>query len=256
MIVFVLAALLFTVRGRTTTGLLALALGALAKYLPLVLLPAQLAYLWRTQRNRTQLVRRLVLGALIALCLAVLLYRPVWMGLATFSGLRDKGQLGAQPSVWGVLYWLLSHGLPQATASSAIMALLTGLFALYVLVAAWRVHDVESLFGACARIMLAYVLFASPIYWPWYAVLPVALLALSPSGASWQIVLVLSLCSRLVAPLDDMFLNTFISARILLVSTFALGVALPSIAILLASIHQTSRLKGRIAMMVGQGVEP
>lgn len=256
MIVFVLAALFFSVRGRTTTGLLALALGVLAKYLPLILLPAQLAYFWRTQRNRSQLVRQLVLGALIALCLAVILYRPIWAGLETFSGLRDKGQMGAQPSAWGVLFWFLSHALSQATATSVTMAVVTGLFALYVLVATWRVHDIESLFAACSRIALAYVLFASPIYWPWYVALPVALLALSPSAASWQIILVLSLCSRLVAPLDDMYLNTFISAKILLVSTFALGVALPGVAILLTSVQRTARLKGRIAMMVGQGVEP
>jgi len=43
---------------------------------------------------------------------------------------------------------------------------------------------------------------ASPVYWPWYATLPLALLALLPYGPFIRIALMLSFGARLGAPLE------------------------------------------------------
>jgi hypothetical protein len=54
------------------------------------------------------------------------------------------------------------------------------------------------------------MLFVSSHYWPWYASLPLALVALVPRGIFLPTALVLSLCSRLVAPMSTLFTNGFL----------------------------------------------
>jgi len=48
-------------------------------------------------------------------------------------------------------------------------------------------------------IALTFVLLAAPLYWPWYVVMPIALLAVT---GDLQTIIVLTVTSRMVAPLN------------------------------------------------------
>jgi hypothetical protein len=57
---------------------------------------------------------------------------------------------------------------------------------------------------ASAYIAVAYLVFGSPVYFPWYAVFPVALLALVPRLGTITLIFILAFMSRAIAPLVDL----------------------------------------------------
>ncbi len=241
MIVFVLLALLLAAGARPAGALLALILGALAKYVPLILLPAQLVYFWRTGRNRPQLGLHLGLGLLAGLGLAALLYWPFWAGAETFTGVREHSRPSFLASTSVALMWFLQRTLSEPDAAEWTRRILGAIFAIYLLIACLSVRDAASFLQACAGIALVYVLVASPGYWPWYAALPLALMALVPHGTFRWMIFVLPFCSRLVAPIDDMAVNGFTTWNVEVWSTTAVGVALPLVIFLLLSAWQSFR---------------
>jgi alpha-1,6-mannosyltransferase len=246
MILFVLLALLMAVQARPAPSVVMLALGVLTKYLPVLLFPAHIVYFWRTSQNRSRLLMHLLLGFLVAIGLAVLLYWPLWVGIQTFEGMRVSGQPSVIASIAGVLFWYLSES-HSTEAIKLISPILSGIFGVYVLIACARVRDAESLLKACAGISLVYLLVGSPVYWPWYASMPLALMALTPHGAFRWMVLVLPLCSRIVAPIEDIMVNGFMIWETEVWLVTAIGVALPLLVFLLLSIaglraaHRPSR---------------
>jgi hypothetical protein len=227
MIVCILAALLFSIRTRAGAGLVALLLGALAKYLPLIFLPAQVVYVWRTQRTRPRLPLRLLAGLALGLGLGVLLYRPFWIGPQIFGMLLHLGRPAVQASLQGTFMWALLHSPIKAQAAQVTSLLFAGIFGLYTLVTSWRVRDTESLLKGCAGIALIYVLVGSAQYQPWYVVLPLALMALSPRGVFRWMIPVLALCAQLVAPLDTIYLNGLLSFNVTALCTTAIATVLP-----------------------------
>ncbi len=227
MILCLLASLALTVSARPALSVVASVSGVLVKYLPLVFLPAQVVYLWHGRRGRSRLAAGLLLGLLIGAGLAVVLYWPFWVGLRTFEGVRLQGQPLVSPSPAGGLYWYLLHAYPPGEAARLTLRILAGMFATFVLVASWRARDAAGLFGACASIALAYVLVVSAHYWPWYASLPLALVALAPRGVFLPAAIVLTLCSRLVAPVSTLFTNGFMSSGVALQIKMLVGVTVP-----------------------------
>ncbi|HEX5167089.1 MAG TPA: glycosyltransferase 87 family protein [Thermomicrobiales bacterium] len=211
MIFFVVAALTFTVLARPMPGVVGIALGAMLKYVPLIFLPAQLKYVWRTQTNRLRAAIQVALGGLAGLALAVLLFQPYWIGLDTLQGLRDQGETHTNPSTSGVTLWFLKRMLSEDAAALVTRGLLSLSFAVFVSVMSWRVRNTESFLRASGFIALAYVLVAIPTYWPWYVSLPIALMALTPHGVfRWMIILV-SKFSRLTAPIEAMSVNDMLA---------------------------------------------
>lgn len=77
MIVFVLLALLLAIRARPGASLVALILGALAKFIPLILVPAQMMYVWRTRHSLPRLALQLAASLFGGVIVAVLMFRPV-----------------------------------------------------------------------------------------------------------------------------------------------------------------------------------
>lgn len=96
-------------------------------------------------------------------------------------------------------------------------------------------RDAATLLRACGRIALVFLLIASPSYWPWYVLLPIALMTLSPQGSFIAMSIVLAFCSRLVAPIDDMNVNGFTNWNVEVLSTTAIGLLLPLLIYLLLS---------------------
>ncbi len=232
MILCLLTSLSLTVSAKPALSVVASVAGVLVKYLPLVFLPAQAVYLWHARLSRSRLAIGLLLGLLVGVGLAVALYGPFWVGLRTFEGVRLQGQPLVSPTPSGGLYWCLSLVQTPEEAARLTLRVLAGVFAASVLVASWRARDAAGLFQACASIALVYVLVVSTHYWPWYASLPLALVALAPRGVLLPTALVLTLCSRLVAPISPLFTNDFVGAGVALDIKMSGGVTLP-LAILL-----------------------
>jgi alpha-1,6-mannosyltransferase len=241
MILCLLASLALCVSGRPALSMVTSVLGVLVKYVPVILLPAQLVYLWHTRRNRSRLALYLSLGLLIGGVLAVLLYEPFWVGLHTFEGVRLQGQPLYSPSPSGLLYRCLSLVYPQGEAARLTLRVLAGAFVVFVVIASRRARDAAGLLGACASIALVYVLVVSAHYWPWYASLPLALMALRPGGVFLPAALALTLCARLVAPLSTLFTNGFIDSGFALDLKMAVGVTAPLVILLLLCLLQRLR---------------
>jgi alpha-1,6-mannosyltransferase len=239
MIVFVLLSLLFAVQARPTGSVAALMLGVLTKYVPLIFLPAQVVYFWRDRNSRwskSQLTLRLLLGLAIGLGLAVLLYQPLWVGVETFRGVREANWPQLIASTRLILSSYLQQFRPEAEATQWASRILKGIFVAYVLIASLRVRDEASLLRTCGSIALVYLLVASPIYWPWYATTSLALMALSPYGTFRWMIFVLTLGSRLVAPLDLMVVNGFIPKQVKEWDSALIALALPLLIFLMLSV--------------------
>lgn len=228
MIMFVLAAFLFCVSRRLVLSIVAVLLGVFTKYLPLIFIPAQVVYLWEGRRDWKRFVSNMMLGLLIGFAIALLLYSPLWIGLDTFKGVFLQGQpnqTSTLPS--GVLLWLLRH-LVSAERDMQISARIIGIFyGILVMAFSLALRDKSRLRTVFAYIALSYVLLGASTYLPWYVGLPFALLALSPSGTSLIMALVVSFCSRLVAPLDVLTYTGLLSVRGSFIITSTVGTTLP-----------------------------
>ena len=117
---------------------------------------------------------------------------------------------------------------------------MSGTFIGYMAVTSLKVKDAQSLLRACGRVAVVYLVVA-PGYWPWYAAMPIALLALTPDATFiWSIVAV-SLASRLAAPLDALRLNGVMDWEHELFATTIVGVWLPAASIVVAGAWQAWR---------------
>lgn len=226
-----LAALLAAVQLRPTGALAGLVLGALVKFWPLMLLPAFVVYLHYGRRDRRNLAALLVLG-LAGLGLAVLLYRVFWLGGATFAAVPEGGQRAVTASLSGALVWGFAHILPPTRAAWAVTLLLDGFFVVSMLLLSRQARDADGFLRACGLIVTLYLLTAAPVYWSWYATLPIALLALTPRGSASALIIVLALGARLVAPLDVLYENHFIIWPVSAVATTLVGAIMPLAALL------------------------
>jgi alpha-1,6-mannosyltransferase len=203
MVMFVLLGLYATVRSVPARAMITSTLGVVVKYLPALFVPAQLVYLWRTTPDRARLVRGVTLGLVASIGLATALFAPFW-GPNMLSGLTRSsggGPWPIWPTISGVMYSWIGAILPTVDASALKTILLGGMFGSYLLFESLRVKSEADLVRAAANIALVYMLVVSAVYWPWYAVLPIALLSLVPLQRSFLLLLVLSVGSRLVAPL-------------------------------------------------------
>ena len=103
----------------------------------------------------------------------------------------------------------LQHWYSEEAASRRAGLMMDAIFGVYLLLLTIRVRDHDSLLGMVGSATLAYLLLVSPTYWSWYAITPIAFLALSPSFRSVWMVVALSFCARAVAPIDDIANNGF-----------------------------------------------
>jgi alpha-1,6-mannosyltransferase len=227
MVFFVLLALALTMQARVRAGLSAMSLGVLTKYLPVALLPPQLAYLWRARRSTPRFTTRVVSGLAISLGLAIVSFASLWVGVRTLNGIRMSGQLGETGSTPTVILHLVSRIVQPSAADPVAYALAIAALAIVVWLRTSSVSDVPGMLRAGAAISLAYLLFASPSYWPWYAVMPVALMALWPEGLSLAVLVAVSVGSRLAGPLDVMFVNGWVGRREFLLITWVAGIGVP-----------------------------
>ena len=138
-------------------------------------------HLWRTRAEDEREGRlAIAVDALaFAIGLTVLAIVPFWSGPVFLEGLGRSGAAGPYASVAGAMYRTLSALLPGVDAGLLTNLSLGGLFVAFVIAQSRRVRDGRSLLEATAWISVAYLLLARGINYPWYSVLPIALMALT-----------------------------------------------------------------------------
>ena len=217
MIFWVLAAAWALVGGRYTLAVLALVVGALVKFVPVLMLPAALLVAWRDvgrerketgERRKpggtsrtvsrftfhvsrftfhvprfTPRLRFLILTSLAAAALILLFYVPFWQGVETLSIERRQALFTSSlpAAAWAALLPSLGKELAGQRVSTVAVAL-TALFALWQGVQAWRDRSWLGFTRASFNIIMFYLLITCLWFQSWYAVWPLGLAALLPPG--------------------------------------------------------------------------
>ncbi len=199
----VLLALWLTVRKRQyTAGALSLTCAVLVKYVPVILIPAFLVHQWRAQgRGR---LKGIALWGLSSALLCGLLFAPVWAGWQTFAGVSAGMHGKFTAGTPGALFAMLSHAAGEGPAAWTATLGSAGILLVAIGLLSRNANDGSGLVRTCATLCLVYVLAASPRFWPWYVVLPAALLCATGTRDALLLVVVLTFCARMIAPLNLM----------------------------------------------------
>jgi hypothetical protein len=232
MIFFSIGAVAACIASWPTISILAQLLGAMSKYITLLFLPAQVWYLWRVRRNGRQLALQLATAAAVGLAIAVLLYAPLWAGLHSLDGIMKRTESGSgSATLFGVTAWFLKHSPLKASALPITTALVGGPMLAWILWSALRVKDAADLARTCAWISLAFVLVASPDYWPWYACMPVAWILVGDVSRLLWLACLMTVLARLVAPLEVLHIHGDLPQQVSRGITTGLGALVPLIAL-------------------------
>jgi hypothetical protein len=199
--------------------------GALTKFVPLVLVPAQVLYSLRDSR-RSYLPLDLAVSVLLAIVATAALYLPFWAGPATFAGAIAQSQPG-HSSPTGVMRFLLERIMTPSDAARGASLIVFVLFGGFVAVRSFGVRKLGDLLSAAATVVLVYVLLVSPAFWPWYAVLPCALALLVGSRTMLVVAVVLTFAARVVAPVDYLLGNGNLTPIVGRGAIVGIGILLP-----------------------------
>jgi hypothetical protein len=175
MVAFLMLALLTQARGRTLAAAVLATLGALVKPTALLALPV----FWRPWDWRV------VLAVLATVLLAYLPYAALgWGTLGFLAGYMHEE--GFTTGSGYKLLWLLeglAGPLPYATALYVFFALLLLLY-LALAAAFRRDRSLPATLHALNWLLLAFLVLSSPHY-PWYFLVLVPFLALTPTATAW-----------------------------------------------------------------------
>jgi hypothetical protein len=188
MVFWVLLGIWWLLDRRYTLAILALVMGTLFKYVPLLMLPAAGLIALRdlvTTRVRLRFVVSTLVGVSVLIGLA---YLPFWYGMDTLN-LNLRAILFAY-SLPAAIYVGLQPALSAETARNLVnwmAGTLTVIFAVWQAIRAWRDRSVLSFTRAAFYSLMFYLMFASTWFQHWYAVWPLALAALLPYDRSLRL---------------------------------------------------------------------
>ena len=176
--------ILFLARRNYTLSTFAAVLGALIKFIPLMLVPVIWIAAWRNLRGIARW-RTLIISAVGGLLMVVLGYGPVWAGPDTLRLDRLGGMFtGSIPTV---IHTLLTGVISDSTATTLIKwgtLAIFGLFTLAELVAFFTApkadnseSDLWRAIRAAARIIAVYLLVETTWFQAWYVIWLLALVA-------------------------------------------------------------------------------
>lgn len=131
-----LAATWFIVRRRYMLAVLSLLVGALIKFIPILLIPAVLLIGWRSLESLRARFIFLAKTAVVSLFIAIAAYYPFWNGLASFS--FDRRMQMFATSIPAIIFRFLTPaiGLNESARYVSLGAL--GLLAVFVLFQSFR----------------------------------------------------------------------------------------------------------------------
>ncbi len=171
MLLWILLAIWAMARKRHSLAFLALTVGALVKFIPLLLLPSTLLLILQRIPNWVERLRWLVLNLFAALALLWLAYSPFWQGIETLSIDRRAHLFSA--SLPAALFRTLEPSLGKDTAGTLVSTIAAVLMLGYSLWRAWKDRRENSLLGlsqAVFDILLFYLLLTCLWYQQWYGI--------------------------------------------------------------------------------------
>lgn len=182
LVTWVLAAVWAITRRRYSLAVLALTIGMLIKFIPVLLLPAAiLIAIYQIPSLRARL-RFLSLTGLVAVALILIAYAPFWIGHDMLGFARRNALLTTSlPAVTyaALLPWL---GEKTMTVVNLTAGAVTIVFAVWQGWRAARTPDALNFIRASFNILMFYLLLTCPWFQSWYAIWPLALAALLPPG--------------------------------------------------------------------------
>lgn len=185
LIFFLLAAIAAHVAERRRPWLVALCLtlSVLTKFITFLIIPAYLIMLWHTNPSgargplsKARILAWVQAGA-VALATAVLLWAPFAAALRNPLFLINSSAASQyNNSLLQLVYWslqgLIVAVLPTAMSQQIANAVVLGLgrfaFVIIWLILTWRSRDTTSWLYATFWILFAYLILATPWFWPWY----------------------------------------------------------------------------------------
>jgi len=216
------------------------------KWLPAAFAVPVFVLLLRQAKSRVRVLVEVGIGVVIAVAGAWWLWSPWWVGLDTLTGLRTSATPSSSRSPAG---WLADALADQLAMEPSIVPSLVLVGALLVvsIAAAWGRRPSSWLVG-CAVVAVA-ALAISPVYWPWYTALPIAVLALRPTAVALCQVVVLTAGSRFVALWGDLGAVGAMSYQDIFTDGPWYGITVPVaacvvLAVVGAAIHGVRRISG------------
>lgn len=204
MLLLCLAGFYFLKRARLSTAVAAAGAAVLTKYVPVLLIGPFIRYL--IARKKPFLVA-LAGGFVLSVVAAWLLYYPLWIGAATFQGVRDNS--GEYPAF--VRLSLKDTFKAYPLAGAIFRGGLWVLFLSFWAGVSSRAKSFEACVLAGALVLLGYLLFFPPFVWPWYLTLPVALLLLLPPEKFLPWALLFSVNGSIAGPVWGIYKNGIIT---------------------------------------------
>lgn len=193
MTVWLLAAVWAILSQRYTLAILALWVGALVKFIPLLLLPLAGLIALRNLPDLRARLRFLAVTALASAGLVVIAYGPFWYGLAGLGVTRRTELFTASlpATIWA---WLHLNGGGEGVGwkIGAMAAGITALFVLWQSWQTWRDHSWLNFSQAACKILMFYLLVTCLWFQQWYVIWPLTLAALLPPGHLARLVVLFS----------------------------------------------------------------
>ena len=214
MVAAVMVGLAALVAHRTALGGIALFLGVFTKYVPLLFVPPQLVWAYRTRRSTGALLSSVGLAVLGGLVIAAVLYAPLWAGTASFTGILHRADPISSASPFGALNWVLRRSPLRAHAGQLSLLFVILPVIAFVFWRSAKVKDAPGLARVCGTVALLFLLGAAPDYWPWYSILPAVLFIASADPEALFLAVVLAVCARLIAPFNALFVNGVIGMKL------------------------------------------
>lgn len=192
MVFWVLVATWLLLRERYTLAMLALLVGTLFKFIPVLLLPAAVLIALRALPDWRQRTHFVGITAVWAILLVGLAYLPFWFGAGTLA--IERRQQLFTTSLPAFVYSLLlpTWGAGVGVPISWVAAGLALLFALIQGRLAWPDRSWLSFSQSAFNILLFYLLVSCLWFQSWYAVWPLALAALLPPGHAVRLAMLFS----------------------------------------------------------------
>lgn len=168
-------------RRHYTLAAISLMVGALIKFIPVLLIPAVLLIGWRNLESMRARLAFLAQTALASLLITAAAYYPFWNGFASFSVERRMNMFTT--SIPAVIYRLLKPTLGLDESARLVSLVALGLLAVFVLFQSFRIKEKEPArdFAQITFNILAFYLMVTCLWFQqWYSLWLVCLAPLLP----------------------------------------------------------------------------
>jgi hypothetical protein len=183
MLFFVLAAVWLLLERRYALTIVALVLGGLIKFIPVLLIPAAGLVALRDLSTWRDRLRFVVSAAVVSIALVLVAYVPFWHGKSVLSLNRREHMYTTSLGTMAYVRLAPIWGPDRAGSTiSKVLASLTGGFAVAMAVRAYHDRSWASFARSSFFTLIFYLLVTCPWFQNWYTIWPLGLAILLPRG--------------------------------------------------------------------------